>query len=100
MNRLTHPSGTILFHSSASFQPVGSLEAWVPALQPGESFGHRVSFFAAARGHYNLSYHCRSHARAARDGEDAFGDVTNDDDDDDDLGALHWCTNALKFEVR
>ena len=51
----------------------------------------------AARGHYNLSYHCRSHARASpvgRDGEDAF------DDDDDDLGAVHWCTNALKFEVR
>ena len=82
---------------------MGSLEAWVPALPLGEStmshgpFKHRVSFFAAARGHYNLSYHCRSHARASpvgRDGEDAF------DDDDDDLGAVHWCTNALKFEVR
>ena len=81
----------------------GSLEAWVPALQPGEVFGRRVSFFATAQDHFNLSYPCRSHARARPvrvEGEDTF------DDDGDDTrgsrlqGAGHWCTNALQFEVR
>ena len=81
----------------------GSLEAWVPALQFGECFGHRVSFFAAAQGHFNLSYHCRSHARARPVGVE--GEDTFDDDDDDPIGSslqgvVHWCTNALQFEVR
>ena len=63
----------------------GSLEAWVPALQPGEVFGRRVSFFATAQDHFNLSYPCRSHARARPvrvEGEDTF-----DDDDDDPIGS-------------
>ena len=43
-----------------ALQPIGATAAYVPALQPGETFRHTVGFVCLARGRYILSYMCES----------------------------------------